>query len=458
MKRRAWFSSAVLGTLAALALVAAPAHAALDKCQKELEVRGRFYQDQVLKALQFCKDAYRIEYVKAITKGLTSQQFLLALDKKAPVCGKKLFGVLGVPNGLGAVVQTTQAEKIFKKLSDAVTTGKCTDNDLASLGHLPSVYGDAWKRLFLTAMLKAAYEKQLALVHDFPGILSTMIDPDNMNPGDCSAGLSPNFCQLLQSPPCFNRTCRLASGSESNTNIGFPINIPLQGELTTGYCQFDPFLGSDIGVIGGPSRTTDPVAVLPLADACPSTLRASGFIKCGSNPTMSGPINTRVCAKADGGGPNGICTGMIAPVCAPQPPGIGNNTNCGVPPGPNCVEASGPTAGQGDAVVLSVLQIETQQPPATPPGSTCTGVGGNVVPVLFTTGTATVEVENGGASCGGIGPFSKTGSSFANLCPTTPGFFHSGTLAGGSLVGGFVATSPTSTLGDLTSVNGFICQ
>lgn len=81
-----------------------------------------------------------------------------------------------------------------------------------------------------------------------------------------------------------------------------------------------------------------------------------------------------------------------------------------------------------------------------------------MVPVLFTTGTATVEVENGGASCGGIGPFSKTGSSFANLCPTTPGFFHSGTLAGGSLVGGFVATSPTSTLGDLTSVNGFICQ
>lgn len=494
MRSRKWLWSS-LGAAALLAVGAAgPAQAQdIAKCQKQLENIGRAFQDQVFKALQFCKDTYRTELVKAQTLGLDDATFRLNLDKKAPVCGNKLDGVLGAKGGgLGTLTPKSQAEKTYKKLSDLLLKGKCTSDHITQLGHLPpGSYGDAWIRWFLTAMLKSAYEKQIWLVGDLPNIMAQFVDPDPANPGDCAVksnltniGDGKNYCAVLLSSPCHKMNCRI-----DPINTSLTINLcglgstpaALSGEVIQEYCQFPPFTGCDIAVVGNPARGIDPVTFIG-NNACTTNLRASGFVKGPNTCTIgyggpngspattfnassffSGPKDISVCQDVDP-------TSGTACAGTPTFQLPGGTTPCGcssAPPGPINVTLSG-SVTTGDAVSVQALQIHTVSGAAACSGTTSDAT---FVPLFFTTGTTTVEVtdpDNGAAPCGdNCGPslsLSQTGGSFSSLAlnnnvnPNSSSvFMDSSDLAGAASGGGFPGACP-ETLPSLVTAFKIVCQ
>lgn len=490
MKGRKWLWSTLAAAAFAVGGLVGPAAAQdLAKCQKQIENNGRGFQDQVFKALQLCKDLYRTEVVKAQVLNLPAATLALNLDKKAPVCGKKLTSVLGTTGGgLGTPTPKTQAEKYYKKFNDLVVTGKCTSSHLAQLGHLPSgPYGDAWIRWILVSQLKSAYEKQESLVADLPNIMNSLVDPDTANAGDCAipapAGDGNNYCAVLASSPCNNVNCRIDTPNTTLTinlcGLG-AVPAPLSGEIVQGYCQFPPWTGCDIAVVGNPSRSIDPVNFLT-SDACTTNLRAEGWIK-GSNScqigyggpspggavttfnvssVISGPKDVSICQDADTtSGSN--CTAGTLTLPGGTTPCSCNST----PPGPIEVTLSGSLAA-GDSIVSSALQIHTASAGA-PPGVNCSGTTGDAtfVPLFFSTGTVNVTVldPNCGAVCGaslsqGEGP----GVAFSSVAPNSnsgPGpvnYLDASDNSGAKTVGGFPGACPAS-LPSLATAFKIQCQ
>lgn len=451
--RRRWLASLVAASGLVFAFGSSPASADLYKCQQGIEKESVKIQGLILKALQLCKDKYRQTLVKVNASG-GSLSMSTELPKVTKACDGLLAKTVGVPGGNLATLGTppSQVQKTYQKLAGllAGTSPKCTDSDLAALGHLPSAaFGDAWIRWLMTTMLKAAYEKQIWIVADTPGVMAALCDANgNGTPGEPAGttGDCPTCCKL-QVPPCNKMNCRLKPGGSNSfaqvqlLDSGLPITIALGKELVSEYCQYPDFIGSDIAVVGNPSRTIDEITAIPGNTVCITQLRASGFIKCGASSVFSGPKDVALCADSNGGACN-------AGSCLPQPTAT---SSCGSPPpgGPLqiCQQLSG-TAATNDSVVLSHLQIEVAP-------SGCTGAGGNVVPTVLTTGQVTVSFDNYDATC--TVDYSNTLNGTAGTCPS--GFFDSADLAGTVLVGGFPSyQSPSSTLGDTATTFRLECE
>jgi hypothetical protein len=419
----------------------------IDKCQKAIETEGVKIQGLILKALQLCKDKYRQTVVK-VNKSGGSLQLNVELPKATKACDTALAKTIGIPGGnlntLGA--PPSQVQKTYAKLNTLVSGGKCTNADLAALGHLPqAAYGDAWIRWVITAMLKAAYEKQIWLVADTPGIMNSFCDANGNGTTGEPAGTTgdcPTCCKLNQSP-CYKMNCRLGAGSNTTVNLleSAPLTLPLTGELVSEYCVFPDFIGSDIAVVGNPSRTVN-VLNLGGTAACVSMVRAQGFIKCGPSSLFSGPRNVALCADANGANPPCSSSGSCLPAAANA------TTQCATGPGPICQDLLPPAAAVNDTVVLATLQIETANPPP------CTGSGGNVVPTVLTTGNVSVTFSNYDPACSLSNTDTVTGS--AGTCPT--GFFNSASLGGTTLVGGFPSYQSPGGLGDSSTTFNLVCQ
>jgi hypothetical protein len=485
MKGRKWLWSTLAAAAFAVGGLVGPAAAQdLAKCQKQIENLGLGFQVQVFKALQFCKDLYRAEVVKAQVNNLPAATLALNLDKKAIVCGKKLTSVLGTTGGgLGTPTPKTQAEKYYTKFDALLSTGKCTDSHLVQLGHLPSAqYGDAWIRWILVSQLKSAYEKQIWLVADLPNIMNSLVDPDTANTGSCAipppAGDGNNYCAVLASSPCHKVNCRIDAPNTTLTiNIcGFPLPLTpnLSGEIIQEYCQFPPWTGCDIAIVGNPARAVDPVTFAGNT-ACTTNLRAEGWIK-GSNscqigyggPSPSGAVTTFAASSVISGPKDiSICQDVQAPFTCP--PGNvtlpGGTTSCsctGAPPSSIELTFAG-ALGPGDSIASSALQIHTVGP-----GNFCSGTTSDAtfVPLFFTTGTVNVTVLDPecGTACGaslsqGAGP----GAPFSSVAPNSnsnPGpvnFLDSSDNSGAITAGGFPGACPTN-LPSLATAFQIQCQ
>jgi hypothetical protein len=476
MKGRKWLWSTLAAAAFALGLVGPAAAQDLAKCQKQIENNGRGFQDQVFKALQLCKDLYRAEVVKAQVLNLTPAQLDLNLDKKAVVCGKKLTSVLGTTGGgLGTPTPKTQAEKYYKKFNDLLLTGKCTSEHLVLLGHLPSSqYQDSWIRWILTSQLKSAYEKQLSLVADLSNIMNTLVDPDTANPGSCAiappAGDGNNYCAVLASSPCNKVNCRIDTvGTSLTINLCAlgPLPTALSGEVVQEYCQFPPWTGCDIAIVGTPARSINPVSFVGNT-ACSTNLRAEGWIKgaltCqigyggpaspapgspvttfSANSLITGPKDITICQDADmSNGDN----------C---PPGStfdlpGGTTICSwssQPPGPIHVTLAG-SLSAGDSISSSALLIHT----APPPGGQCSGTTADAtfVPLFFTTGSVSITVEDAGGTGSACDPLVQAagpGAPFSSVAPNSNGptvqnYLDSSDNAGAKTAGGFPGACPAT--------------
>jgi hypothetical protein len=497
MKTRNWLSVPLVAASLLAAGAIGPAQAqTIDKCQKQLETIGRAFQDQVFKALQFCKDAYRTAVVKAAGNPTTLKALL---EKQAPNCGKKLDSVLGETGGGLGTGTKTQAGKTYQKLN-ALLGPTCTSDHITQLGYLPPAqYGDAWIRWFLTAMLKSAYEKQLWIVGDLPNIMAQFVDPDDTLTGDCATksngtavGDGKNYCAVLSSSPCHKMNCRI-----DTTNTTLTINLcglgappsPLSGEVIQEYCQFPPFTGCDVAIVGNPARSIDPVSFLTNT-ACTTNLRASGFVKGPPNCTIgyggpsgspsgpagspattftvtsvvNGPKNISICQDVDTSA-GASCSG------SPTFQLPGGTTPCGCsgnPPGPINVTLSGSMA-PGDAVTSAALQIHTVSGAGVCSGTTSDAT---FVPLLFSTGSVTITVQDadtGTPPCGGDNDCSgsdtltlnQTGATFPvglnHNGLTTNNFVDSSSLAGGTTAGGFPGACP-ATLPSLVTAFKLVCQ
>lgn len=499
MKARKWLWSGLGVAALVLGGFAGPASAQdLAKCQKQIENNARGFKDQVWKALQACKDLYRAEVVKAQLLGLTPAQLALNLDKKAVVCGKKLDGVLGTKGGgLGTATPKTQAEKYYKKLNDLLVTGKCTSDHLALLGHLPSAqYGDAWIRSFLVSQLKWAYDQQVATVADLPNIMNQLIDPDTANAGSCAiappAGDGNNYCAVLASPPCTKMACRI-----NDVTTQLTINLcglasvptPLSGEVIQEYCQFPPWTGCDIAIIGNPARSINPVSFIGNT-ACTTSVRAEGWVKgaatCqigygGPNGTpvttfsassvVNGPKNLSICQDVEPGNGNDCPSGAQLVIPASSTP-----CSCsGNPAGPIEITFSG-ALGAGDSITSAALQIHTVSG-ADPGPPACSGTTSDAtfVPLFFTTGNSSVTVldpdtNSGTAPCGDVCgsslSVSGSGAPITGVAPNTnandgtganSNYLDSGDLAGSTTGGGFPGAC-SATLPSLATGFSIVCQ
>ena len=454
--RRSWLASLVAAAGLIFAFGSSPvlAQGDLFRCQQGIEKEAVKIQALILKALQLCKDKYRQTVVKVNKLNSDSNPgndttLAVELPRITRACDGLLAKTIGIPGGNLNSLGTppSQVQKTYQKLNALLAPGKCTDAELAALGYLPSAaYGDAWIRWLITAMLKAAYEKQIWIVADTPGIMVALCDANGNNtPGEAAGptGDCPTCCKL-QVPPCNKLNCRLAATSGSTVQLldtGFPIPLALGKEIVSEYCQYPDFIGSDIAVVGNPSRTIDELS-LAGNSVCVTQLRAMGFIKCGASSLFNGPKDVQLCADSNGGACN---TGA----CLPQ---LTATTACPSPALPLrvCQQLSPTLATANDTVVLSHLQIEVAP---SPPG--CTGAGGNVVPTVLTTGSVTVSFDNFDGSCSGT--YSNTVNGSAGTCPT--GFLDSADLAGTTLVGGFPAyQSPSSALGDTVTTFNLVCE
>ena len=497
MKGRKWLWSTLAAAAFAVGGLVGPAAAQdVAKCQKQIENIGRAFKDQVYKALQFCKDTYRTEVVKALAAAqkagdpsVFEPTLQVNLEKKAPVCGKKLEKVLGTPNGLPpTLAQTTQAEKTYKKLNDLVVKGKCTNQHLFQLGHLvpgsnpTDGWGDAWIRALLVAELKWAYEQQLSHVPDLGAILSGLIDPDGGGAPDCKGVLEPtvNYCAVLATPPCQSLACTLSSSSQLNVNM-CAVSLPAQtltGVLMQEYCQFPPWTGCDMFVVGAPSRGIDEVDLL-IAKACTTNMRSMGFVKgpnsctinygpAGGTPAttftknsvVSGPEDVAICQSTQVSG--GTCSSGTYSI--PATPSTACPSCATNGPGPLEVTLSG-SVGQGDSVIAGQLQILTTTAASCTEG---TATDMNNVPLLFTTGNFSIEVQEAdGTLCGGVdscaGSLSSTlpsAGNFGSLTPNTTGspgnYVDSSDLSGACVGGGFPGAC--SALQSLTTTFALCCQ
>jgi hypothetical protein len=321
------------------------------------------------------------------------------------------------------------------------------------------------------------------LVADLPNIMNSLVDPDTANTGSCAipppAGDGNNYCAVLASPPCNKVNCRIDTPNTTLTinlcGIG-PLPANLSGEIIQEYCQFPPWTGCDIAIVGNPARSIDPVNFLT-NDACTTNLRAEGWIK-GSNScqigyggpspggavttfsvgtVINGPKDISICQDTTGSG----CSGSITLPGGTTPCTLCSSTN---PPGPIKVALSG-TLAAGDSIALSALQIHTAAA-GSPPGVNCSGTTGDAtfVPLFFTTGTVNVTVQNPCGSCGpslsqGAGP----GAAFSSVAPNSnsgPGpvnFLDSSDNSGAITAGGFPGACPAS-LPSLATAFKIQCQ
>ncbi len=199
-----------------------------DRCQKRINSLTRSFQEQASRAFQYCVDQYRkvdIQYPSP-----TNPNRIAALESKAVACGKKLGKAIGAPtNGALAGTQSGagKAEKTYFRLYQLLEKGTCAyDDDQFRLGLLPhNPLNEVWSRWLMMAMLKQAYERQLAAVPEFPEIMAALANPDG-NPSNGSCSTKPdgsplddgwNYCAVLSAPPCHQLSCRVDTSASVAT-------------------------------------------------------------------------------------------------------------------------------------------------------------------------------------------------------------------------------------------------
>ncbi|MBI3781978.1 MAG: hypothetical protein HY270_01115 [Deltaproteobacteria bacterium] len=305
MKHRIGFLS--IAVVAAAIVNAETASAKLDVCQAKIETNAIAYETAITKALQGCKNAVRKEEVKnAASSGSGS------VASAAKTCEKLLANVYGMPGGPVPFTGKTAVQK-FREKWVQLRTGKCkvggapcssnaacgangpcnaqcTDEDLASLGHLlsgfgfgsdaPPQFGDAGKFTcdwIMIAKEKLALKQQLFLIPDTLQLLQTMIEaaPEKVNISgvaakkgtQCSPTFNanteeyrPNLCRF--GIECRDHACQLDVAQSFSNLISAPLNgligpqtLPLSGRVTMEMCTMGPLVGTCHDAPNGPCST-----------------------------------------------------------------------------------------------------------------------------------------------------------------------------------------------------------
>lgn len=422
-----------VGALGVVAL-AGSAHANLGKCQAGIEKNSDKLRGSIWKALAKCKDGYQT----AVAKGD-------ALNVKAgPVCQTGLAKAIDAANPLSAMAKT-------KVLLDALVPATCTDQDLLTLGHLPSgTFGDHWSRWLLLAALKAAYEEQVSFVGPTANIFQAL------GTNGCA------LCALLGRPPCQRSSCALAPGdgaaplanSEAETKVlngALTVQVGLSGELITEGCIWPGLTTGEIATIGGPSVSINPGTVLGNT-ACTLTIRSGGFTNCGAGGIQNVSVSTCQDSRLNDAGGN-ECPGFLGAgfLCQADPDA---NT------GGACAKFTVAAGTPGNSIALATSQIRVVAPGQEgPDGVACTvddtapPTAPNTIPI--TTGTARADTFDAGNTDGNQiteGPVAGApGPGCAQL--------QAGTLTGLTLVGAFPgADTVGAVLQDTVTVTRLQCQ
>lgn len=404
--------------LACVALLAAPADAALDKCAGGIDIEGAKLHTGIFKALQKCKDFYHKEVVKG-------QDPLLKADE----CEIQMAKVFAFTGGAG----TSKTDKAYAGFQKLITTAKCNDDDLRALGHLPTAdFGDKWIRLMILMKIKLVVEEQIELVRDTITILRALGQT-----GNC-----PSCVKFQNGGRCFAHACTLAGTSQSivTTSGGALPPLPLVGALLSEICDDPDFLPNDLASFAPPSRGLKPVDFLG-QKVCVIGLGAEGYIR--KNASGNDGVSYKLCQDHIVNSPDSDeCPAALGgtPICMPSvaDPDV---THVGVTNGGVCslftLNAAAP-AGSSFSLATSQLTIVNPATQLGPDGIACTAddtVAPAVpAPLPLTTGTVEARVlDRNNADGQVIGPVSATGIAYnvANL--------RTSNSAGARLVGAFPA-------------------
>jgi hypothetical protein len=399
--------------------LAAPARAQVDKCELLIGKNAAKVEGKLLTGFQKCADFYR----KATVKGTP-------LADAAAACQIQLDKTLLFPDPSGKSVLAAG-----KAALDLLTSsGLCTDDDLRTLGHLPTAtFNDTWSRAIVVAKLGAAYTTQITLTRDTPSIFRAL----------AAQGTCPS-CAGLVAPPCSTHTCRLSAGT-SNVEIrigaGAPLASPtLSGQLTVDLCRDDAVLPGDYVITGSPSKTLREANVLG-ATACVTVGTPHGYITCGA----SAPRIAMSTCQDHAVGPTpetDDCAAAGFTTCGPTTqdlidgdPSGASNSHIGALNGGLCLNVATSPAAAGDAVLMAPLTLKlVRAAQFGPDGLACTAddTGGTTfsTSLPLTTATAQAQVVSANDAPGStIASPVMSGTRFS--CPNVAG----GSLATAKLVG-----------------------
>jgi hypothetical protein len=407
--------------MALTAGLSAPAVADIVKCQQGIEKNGTKLEASILKALTKCKDGYR----KAVVKGDP-------LATPAISCQAGLEKAVNFNNVASAMAKTKAAlAKLVAPLGTA-----CSDADLATLGHLPTVlFGDRFQRLILLAALKGAYETQQALIADFSNILQ----------GLGAAGCA--HCAALTTPPCIETVCDIHASSGFETRVvGTPLTGAITGNTVVSGCEWQNVLPNEIGLLGGPNLGLKPTSVLGQT-VCNVGYRTHGLISCAGSTAPK--VTYTTCQDSDTSDGDECESG--ATFCQADP----DATTGGA-----CVTFPGvlPTAAQGDAYILSSTRLRVSSAVggdgvACTPDDTYTATPTAIIPT--TTGTATATVLDYNNTNGNTQTEGPTTGATGPSCAVA----RSGSSTGLNLVGAFPgADTVGSPLQDTVTRVSIVCQ
>jgi len=406
----------------AVVLAAAPAWAALDKCQSGIQKAAQKLQLTIQKGLTKCSDLYQ----RAV---LLNQPLTTA----GAQCQTQLAKISDIANPVSALAKTKLA--LDNLLSGS--SPKCTDTDLFSLGHLPaSVFGDRWARLILLGALKGAYATQNGAVAVLPSALTAL------------AGAGCTECQKFITPPCQVHACVLGTGTGATTTVlGVPVPVTLSGSQFFEFCEFPGVLTNELAVVASnPARNFQPALVLGTT-ICTTTFRTSSVINCsgGTAPTVS--IST--CQDSDLSDGNECPPPGPTTFCQPNP-----NSSTGGP----CVSltTSAAAAGQSFTIATTFLRISTA---AGADGVSCTPddtyLSGAPATIPVTTATATASVLDYGNTNGNT----QTAGPVSGLPSPSCAQLRSSNVSGGKLVTAFPNADTTgSPLGDTVTSLSLVCS
>ncbi len=418
------------------------AHAAIDKCQLEIEKRTALFQSKVASALKKCADAIRREQVKNLTKPGTG--FLVLAAHR---CQKDLNRIFDLPQVLGG---KSERDKFFVALQNAFTgtpTPKCTASDLRQLGFLPGgslapgVHDWDFAKVWLVATaFERALRGQLAMQGDFLTALGEALSAPSKPPGTSvstaatNCTLSPS-CNPLTDLGCRPDLCRLSSHCHqaacaidtSASDVGLRVDRPGSAPAASvpaaaglGFCTLQglgyPFgnLGEGVLLAGEASRSLPPVTVGGKT-LCAELVRVAGFCAC-SSPFTNLPRDVSLCQ--DRLASNGdACPG--SPVSGTG----GGDTDF---PGTTIAalrEAWSDATGAGDCVALAILRITVVTSGGEgADGQPCTGddsaglASSQALLVPLTTGTASASLQDAISTPGGC---SGSGSCIEDAnCPS----------------------------------------
>lgn len=388
-------------------------------CSKAIDVEAAKVQTAALKAFQACNDAYWKDAL-----GKTQPP---TFSKAAPACDKQLSKLIATAG--------TEEGKIA-----AFSGAKCSDADLALLGHLThGTFGDKWAQYQVIVAVQEAYEQQIGNVRNFVEQQVSL-----------AAAAGCPTCAKFQYAPCYNTSCNYLGGSAGatvNLNGLPPIPVTLIGTAPLKMCDGSTLLPSTAGtlfVTGGTGKNIEPAAVGAIAFSCPVSIGAEGFVTCSGSAQK---VSYTTCQDHHVPGPClsgatscGGCTGQD--VCQASAVDKDDPT---ILNGGACIKSSVAAGVSGDAYVNNTTQIRVTNTSDGPGGDGlyCTpddpSVPGVPATTPLTTGTASSIVHNVDDQTGtDLVSDPDTGT------PFTCGKIPQGILSGAKLVGAFPAMNSTT--------------